>query len=953
MSTTPWSFPGSRWWKFDFHAHTPASSDYGAGPDQATLQRLTPHEWLLNYIRAGIECVAITDHNCGDWIDPLKTELAKMRAESIPGANNLHLFPGVELTINGAHYLAIFDPSATTQTIRDLLAVARYNNAARNADGYCAEDVPTICREVLARDGVFVPAHVDCGMTGCFKQSNLSAIEPILKLGGILAMEVVSPSYTPPAAYTDAKLTWTRLLGSDAHHPSAPTNPVPGQAARFPGSHWTWVKMGPDTSGALTIEALKLALLDGNGVSIRRSDDPEAVQDPNTEPEEAIESIEVSSARVMGNGTPEKSAFSPWLNALVGGRGTGKSTFVHFMRLALRREGELEKLGPDSEALQTFNRFRKVGGGVRPETKVRLVFRHQGGRYRLNWSPEPSEQPDTEEWDETQSDWRPATSQEIVGRFPVRIFSQGQIAALAGERSAPLMEIIDQAVDFREWKTRWDEQERAFFVLRAKARELKAKLQNRDRIVGQLDDVRRKLTRFEEAEHAKVLREFQQRGRQAREVERQFQEVEDVAGRIEAFSAEIFSTDVGEGIFDSQDAIGAQAMQRIAALQQVVSKAAEELRAIASKLKESVSAQRGELDQTEWIAQVKSTKAAYDKLVSELQAQGVSDPSEYGRLVQDRQRLEGEVKALDTLAQSLESVTQGEQTQLNKLRELRREISRKRAEFLANTLAADPYVRIELEPYGREPEAIAEKLREVLGLGDEPRLFLSDIYARDDNDSEVGIVADLLQDLPRKEVEAQEELERRIEALKQGLLSACAGQTYSKIGKRLQDRLRRSSESRPEFTDRLLTWYPDDTLSVSFSRDGKGGNFESIQRGSAGQKAAAMLAFFLKYGNEPIILDQPEDDLDNHLIYSLVVQQLRQTKSRRQIITVTHNPNIVVNGDAEMVHAMDFRSGQCRIVEKGGLQDGRVREEVCRVMEGGREAFEKRYQRLGKGGQHV
>ena len=145
----------------------------------------------------------------------------------------------------------------------------------------------------------------------------------------------------------------------------------------------------------------------------------------------------------------------------------------------------------------------------------------------------------------------------------------------------------------------------------------------------------------------------------------------------------------------------------------------------------------------------------------------------------------------------------------------------------------------------------------------------------------------------------------------------------------------------------------DDTLSVSFSRDGKGGNFESIQRGSAGQKAAAMLAFFLKYGNEPIILDQPEDDLDNHLIYSLVVQQLRQTKSRRQIITVTHNPNIVVNGDAEMVHAMDFRSGQCRIVEKGGLQDGRVREEVCRVMEGGREAFEKRYQRLGKGGQHV
>jgi hypothetical protein len=54
-----------------------------------------------------------------------------------------------------------------------------------------------------------------------------------------------------------------------------------------------------------------------------------------------------------------------------------------------------------------------------------------------------------------------------------------------------------------------------------------------------------------------------------------------------------------------------------------------------------------------------------------------------------------------------------------------------------------------------------------------------------------------------------------------------------------------------------------------------------------------------------------------------------------------------------MVHALDFRNGQCRIIVKGGLQEEAVREEVCRVMEGGREAFEKRYQRIGKGGAHV
>lgn len=88
--------------------------------------------------------------------------------------------------------------------------------------------------------------------------------------------------------------------------------------------------------------------------------------------------------------------------------------------------------------------------------------------------------------------------------------------------------------------------------------------------------------------------------------------------------------------------------------------------------------------------------------------------------------------------------------------------------------------------------------------------------------------------------------------------------------------------------------------------------------------------------------------MDNHLIYDLIVRQIRENKMRRQLIIVTHNPNIVVNGDAEMVHALDFRGGQCRAVKCGALQEKSVREEVCRVMEGGREAFSRRWARLGR-----
>ena len=99
-----------------------------------------------------------------------------------------------------------------------------------------------------------------------------------------------------------------------------------------------------------------------------------------------------------------------------------------------------------------------------------------------------------------------------------------------------------------------------------------------------------------------------------------------------------------------------------------------------------------------------------------------------------------------------------------------------------------------------------------------------------------------------------------------------------------------------------------------------------------------------------MILDQPEDDLDNHLIYDLVVTQLRENKIKRQLIVVTHNPNIVVNGDAELVLALDYQKGQSIITHQGSLQENNLREEICRIMEGGREAFARRYRRMITGG---
>ena len=109
---------------------------------------------------------------------------------------------------------------------------------------------------------------------------------------------------------------------------------------------------------------------------------------------------------------------------------------------------------------------------------------------------------------------------------------------------------------------------------------------------------------------------------------------------------------------------------------------------------------------------------------------------------------------------------------------------------------------------------------------------------------------------------------------------------------------------------------------------------------STGQKCTAILPILLWEGNTPLIIDQPEDNLDNRFIYDTVVSALKSVKPLRQMIFVTHNPNIPVLGDASQVVVMqsDGLSGSVTTV---GNVDG-CRDEIVDLLEGGKEAFEKR-----------
>jgi AAA domain, putative AbiEii toxin, Type IV TA system len=119
-----------------------------------------------------------------------------------------------------------------------------------------------------------------------------------------------------------------------------------------------------------------------------------------------------------------------------------------------------------------------------------------------------------------------------------------------------------------------------------------------------------------------------------------------------------------------------------------------------------------------------------------------------------------------------------------------------------------------------------------------------------------------------------------------------------------------------------------------------------IEQLSPGQRGALLLIFYLlvDQGRNPIILDQPEENLDNETVVSLLVPVLTEAKTRRQIIMVTHNPNLAVVCDAEQViwSAFDRKRGSKISYLSGAIENPAINGHVVNVLEGTMRAFNNR-----------
>ena len=126
------------------------------------------------------------------------------------------------------------------------------------------------------------------------------------------------------------------------------------------------------------------------------------------------------------------------------------------------------------------------------------------------------------------------------------------------------------------------------------------------------------------------------------------------------------------------------------------------------------------------------------------------------------------------------------------------------------------------------------------------------------------------------------------------------------------------------------------------------GSYRRLEDLSGGQRVSVLLSLLLETSDQrPLVIDQPEDELDNRFLFDTVLPALKRLKGRRQIIVATHNANIVVNGDADQVIQLEASSNHGRVAEAGAIEDPAVRDAIVRTVDGGDDAFRLRRLKYG------
>lgn len=826
-----------------------------------------------------IQVIGITDHYRWDGSEKLR-----QAAE----AAGITVFPGFEaMSSEGVHFLCLFEPGTSGEYLNRTIGSCGVLDDSEPSPAGRINAVQLLehCREWKC---ICIAAHVT--------QSNglLQHLQGPGRLGAwkspcLLAAAI--PGGVEGTPQDKRQILLNRDPAYRRPRPVALINAAdindPGDLSK-PGA-WTWIKMA-----SLGIDGLRQAFLDSESRIRLSSDVP---PDKHTE----IVAASFEGGFFEGGGIH----FNPNLNALVGGRGTGKSTVLEAIRYALG-------IAPEAPDMLKIHQGI-VKDVLKSGTKISLLVR--------TYEPDACEYliertvPNPPRVRNADGDLLDVTPHDVLG--DIEIYGQHEISELARDERRRTR-ILNR---FRDGDDAAAE-ERA---------SLKQKLErSRDGILSIRQDL--------EATNAKLavlpglvetLRRYQQAGLEERLKERSM-----------LVNEEAVQTTFDERLATLRRALAAARKNMLLdteflnddVLAPLTGK--DLLQPLAAEIKGLNAATDAALTQAETALeharQVRETVAAawksrsdhvneeYGRILKELQKDKV-DGTEFIRL---RERIE-QLKPLELRAKTLEK----ELASLVKDRAV---------------LAVDweELLRKDRLRYERAARKINRKLPALVKLevtDQHDRRPLIDLL----RDQVGGRLTETVEAITKSESLSLLEFAKTVRSGAAELVKAYG------IPQTQAARIVEAGFELPLLIEELE--FPISTsISLNTAAEGQQPQWRALEHLSTGQRATAILLVLLLESKSPLLVDQPEDDLDNSFISERIVKTIRGEKQRRQFIFSTHNANIPVIGDAELIVGLnpgsytDIGSDRLPVELMGSIDSPQVRAFVERILEGGREAFELR-----------
>ena len=843
----------------------------------------------------GISVLAVTDHNDVSGVPAFRAAAA---------GHALHVFPGFELSSSeGVHVLCLYPPDS------DQDQLGRYLGAFGITDPNPSSDLSSmalvdILAKVREQGGVTVAAHVTSDQGGMLQVLKGQARVRAWRNEHLLAVQI--PGLVADLPHDLRQIVENR--NADYRRTDAPEEKLAIAAVNAKDivepadledrAATCWIKMSD-----VSIEGLRQAFLDP-GSRIRLN--PE---ERKLEPEEHAELLSLAWEGGFLDGA--EVGFNPNLNVLVGGRGTGKSTIVESIRAVLG----LDAGGAESQKAHAGIVRHVLRNGTKVSLRVRS-HRPAIREYRIERTiPNP---PLVKDDLGEVSSLAPA---DVLPR--IEVFGQHEISELARspEKRTRLLDRFvkrDDALPRRKAAL-----ERELAKNRRSIVKTRTELEKNEERLAALPGLEETLARFKEAGLEERLKE---RSLLVRE-EQIFASIPDRLATfrecLESLKSEL---PVDRAFLSAKALEELPARKTLGRLNSVFERLDSDLAAIVQSLEAAL--QRSEQGVNDvrilWESRKQEVQATYEKILRELQKSRV-DGEEFIRLRR-------QIEALRPLRESQTS-----------LRRVEKEQSDRRRGLLADweDLKGEAFRHLD-----RAARKVSRDLRdrvqiEVTVAGDREPLFK---ILRDDVG---GRLAETIETLRGARDLSLTQFVAACRASAQKVVESFGG-----IPAKQAESL---AQADAEVLMRIeeLELPPTTALRLNTAPLGEPPSWQTLDELSTGQKATAVLLLLLLESDAPLIVDQPEDDLDNRFITEGVVPRMRAEKQRRQFVFSTHNANIPVLGDAELIVGLtasgEAERGHARIAPEhvGSIDDRKVRELVEEILEGGKDAFERRRRKYG------